>query len=169
MCRRYHSAVLITCGLYCSAAVAVSPQSLPDSIRRCALMVESASRLACYDKLAAATTGSDTPALLNSSPAPTGEQEFGLEADSVRQLRARAGLTQAPKPSQLTARIAVITELPYGRKEFTLDNGQVWRQTESQTTPVMKVGDALTITPGMLGSFWMQTDSRFALRAKRIR
>jgi hypothetical protein len=156
------AALLGTC-----AQEALAQNDLAAALKDCARLKDDAPRLACYDILAnLRTAGSSVQHAPSATPSPA--QEFGLGADRVHQLRRQAGVDDTP-PKSLTAHITAIAPLPYGLREFTLDNGQVWQQTESQTALVVKPGDSVRITPGMLGSFWLQTDGRYAIRAKRVR
>jgi hypothetical protein len=52
---------------------------------------------------------------------------------------------------------------------ITLDNAQVWEQTEPRPSFSMSRGATVTITMGALGSFWLEVDSHNATRVKRVR
>jgi len=158
-------------------------QALPDSLRGCSAESDSQKRLACYDKavgrvtppksasdtapVAPVTSAAPAPAAPVSTPAasvPGGE--FGLDADRLRQLKAQAG---AAESQSLTAHITAISQLPYGRQRISLDNVQVWEQTEEDWGFNPRVGAAVTITRGALGGFWMAADAYKKIRVKRIR
>jgi len=54
-----------------------------------------------------------------------------------------------------------------GQRRFVLDNGQVWRMTESNyySGPVLK-SPVVRIKPGMLGVFWLEIPAAGRLRMK---
>jgi tRNA-dihydrouridine synthase len=50
----------------------------------------------------------------------------------------------------------------------TLDNGQVWRQAETRASFEAHAGDAVTVSSGAIGSFWLATDVHNRTRVERI-
>jgi hypothetical protein len=57
----------------------------------------------------------------------------------------------------------------YKKLTITLDNGQIWRQTDGKRR-TLKAGEVVVITRGALGSFFMQAKSGGPrMRVKRIR
>jgi hypothetical protein len=51
---------------------------------------------------------------------------------------------------------------------FTLDNGQVWRQSETRASFEARTGDAVKISRGGMGSFWLSTDTHNWTRVERV-
>ncbi len=51
---------------------------------------------------------------------------------------------------------------------MTLDNDQVWRQLVVEGDLLMKPGDAVTISRGVLGSYWLQTASKRGCKVTRV-
>ena len=51
----------------------------------------------------------------------------------------------------------------------TLENGQQWAQISTGTPYTIRVGDAVTINPGALGSFLLTGPSGRATRVRRAR
>ena len=72
-------------------------------------------------------------------------------------------------PDAITATITKTEEGAYGKTVFTLDNGQVWRQTGTKRS-ILRAGEQVTVERGALGSFMMRkaTGGR-SLRVKRIK
>ena len=101
-------------------------------------------------------------------PSLTPEQRLGLSPEGVRKLEAKQGLKVTPEVKNLTAHIASVSHSASGRMVITLDNGQVWRQSESRSTFEAQPGDVATISPGALGSFWLATGKHSWTRVERI-
>lgn len=97
----------------------------------------------------------------------TPEQKLGLSGEGVRTLEARQGI-KTEKVKGLTAHITSVSRNASGRLVLTLDNGQVWRQAESRSTFEAGPGDVATISPGVLGSFFLATNSHNWTRVERI-
>jgi hypothetical protein len=135
------------------AALAADP--LTDHLRACASEPNDAKRLACYDHEMAHET-------------PERAADVGMTGQLLRRKQAQAGL--APLPTQnMTAAVTALAKRPYGEWVVTLDNGQVWVQQEVADFP-LKIGDVITIKPGMLGALWMVGPSeRVETRVKRIK
>ena len=56
----------------------------------------------------------------------------------------------------------------FAEDAVTLNNGQVWEQAESRTGFWQQPGQTVTITPGVLGSFFLTDDQHQRVRVKRI-
>jgi hypothetical protein len=95
---------------------------------------------------------------------------MGLSTEGVHQLEAKKGINsaEAKSPQELTAHLANVSRNSAGREVFTLDNGQVWRQSETRTSFEAHAGEAVKITPGALGSFWLSTDTHNQTRVERV-
>jgi len=160
----------------------------------CRDVADSASRLACYDREAAALTpapkaaaqaAAAPAAALPSAPtapasaAATGaatpahplldaQQKFGLTEHAIAE---REG-TAAAQPSatkKIEAHIVRIAAAADGRFVFTLDNDQAWRQLSAEGDLLARPGDAVTVSHGLLGSFWLQMKSGRGCKVSRLR
>jgi hypothetical protein len=58
---------------------------------------------------------------------------------------------------------------PDHRYTLALDNGQVWEQVEEQQGIYVDTHDTVTISPGVLGAFFLETSKRKAFRVRRLR
>ncbi len=176
----------------------------------CRTIADSAARLACFDREAAALAGaagaagaggSAPPAAMASPTAATGtagtagragtggtpapaapsavpaprpapvldrEQQFGLPESTVAAKEVAAG-TRAADAQKIEAHLAKVATSADGRAVFTLDNAQVWRQLEPQGDEFSKPGDAVTISRGLLGSYWLQPKSGRGCKVTRLR
>ncbi len=155
----------------------------------CRELPDPAARLACFDRETAALarmprvpvaaapimTPATTPGAATTSPAKptapplTPDQKFGLSPSAIA-ANEDAAATKAPHEAKLQARITALALVGDGRALFTLDNSQVWQQLEANGTDVMaKLGDAVTISRGMLGSYWLQMKSGRGCKVTRLR
>ncbi len=164
----------------------------------CRGLTDAAARLACFDRETAALARapaapvaasnaaaaplpaaplSATPTATAATPIPatpaapplTPEQKFGLSPGSIAAKEEAAG-TRAPKETKLQARITALALAADGRALFTLDNSQVWRQLEADGTDVMaRLGDTVTISRGLLGSYWLQVKTGRGCKVTRLR
>lgn len=118
-----------------------------------------------------ASTGNPTPGVKATAPPAaslTPERTFGLSGDQIVQLEARQGGGTPPeKLKSLTAQIASVSHNAEGRWVFTLDNGQVWRQTETRSFEASP-GAAVRISSGAMGSFWIETSKHNWTRVERV-
>jgi hypothetical protein len=135
-----------------------------DSLIACTQLTEDTVRLACFDREMAEVRKNKpqppTPAAL------AAEQQFGLSDKQVLGLDAKPG--QAPTPTVLHAHIVRVSRSATQRQVFVLDNAQTWQQIELDLDFAVRIGQEVTISKGVLGSFWLATDSHRATRVKRI-
>ena len=135
--------LLIAAALTGSCTSIALAQELPSGVRACAAEADASIRLACYDrqipplKPAAATA----PVVRAESAAPAA-------AAPVRHITSIAGRPRSPR-------------------EYTLDNGEVWRQVDNAFF-LVDVGDAVTVQRGPVGGLWLQTDARHGTRVTRV-
>jgi hypothetical protein len=119
---------------------------------------------------AAAPLAAATPAVAAPSPpAPvlSPEQQFGLPERKVVEKEVAAG-TRAADASKIEAHLARIAVGTDGRAVFTLDNDQVWRQLQPEGDLMAKGGDAVTISRGLLGSYWLALSSKRGCKVNRV-
>ncbi len=113
---------------------------MPEVLRACAREADDAARLACFDRE------------LAREPAKTEAEPPGQDT-----------------PGQpLTAVVSHVAERADGTFVVTLDNGQVWAQVKRAYVP-LKVGDAVRIERGALGSVYLFTPSRRSTQVKRLK
>lgn len=101
-----------------------------------------------------------------SAPNLSPEQRMGLTPGKILKLQ---GATGHGALKELTAKIQGVSTNASGRGVFTLDNGQIWRQVEPDPHFTVGPGDAVRITAGLLGSFFMSSGSHMNTRVTRIR
>jgi D-lyxose ketol-isomerase len=87
------------------------------------------------------------------------------------QLRKAEGGENAPKPPKaqpLVASVSSVKQYNASEVRVTLTNGQVWQQAESRTGFWLEPGQTVTISPGVLGSYFLTNDQHQRVRVKRI-
>lgn len=100
------------------------------------------------------------------------EAEQVVNADSER--RRNFGLPRdvlEPHP-QISGVIAGIQRLPHGQYQITMEDGQVWRETEKhvQSRIAYAIGDRVTIEKALLGSYRLRVvASKYTSKVKRVR
>ncbi len=177
-------------GLWLALLVSLSatPSAAEDeTLLGCRAIEDSGERLACYDRVvdrvnreiapgAPATeprvSSSERPASESpSSEAPEDrtlrERLFGRSAsESATALRRTYGIET---PDEIAARVSDAKRMGDKTYQFSLDNGQVWRQVEVVHF-VLKAGDQVEIEAGLAGSYYLRRNGAGrTIRVKRIR
>ena len=128
---------------------------------RCASVAEPAKRLACYDE------AFPPPPAVHEAAVQKARDDFGR--NEPKPPLANPGQDAGElTPSAIESRITALA-FDNGQRRVTLENGQVWRQTEATTGGNMAVGDVVRLRKGVLGNFFLVTPSGVGLRVRRIR
>ena len=150
---------------------------------QCATVADDSARLACYDSVfgrpadSARTSAQAavnppqaavTPPQAAANAVPAGDPaNFGLSRWDERKLDPKAAERQSP--SSFVAKVTTIEWRRDNRFVVTLDNSQVWQQTETLTTARPMAGDPVTIRAAALGSYLLVTKASIATRVRRVR
>jgi hypothetical protein len=140
---------------------AVSQASVPEKVEACAALRRDSERLACFDKAVAALKAGDDTANISA------ENMFGATHDT-----ASAGGAEAVKREELRQISGTVTSLRRaddGMITVELDNGQVWRQQDSDVRMMVAQGDKVTVVRASLGTFRIADKSGRFARFKRVR
>jgi hypothetical protein len=167
-------------------------QSPPDPLETCARKSDPAARLACFDQEmqrrhatsvpretpAPAPAAKATPAAASpSAAAPVApgsvashaDQNVGLEGAQLRKkLHEQGVVEESHKPNPVVAQVSRSVWRPDNRYTFFLDNGQVWEEVESKRGLFVDAHETVTITPGVLGSFFLKTSKELYVRVRRV-
>ena len=104
---------------------------------------------------------SNTPRLSGKTKPARVESDDSFGAESLSDSRPKT-------EDSIETSIASLTEDSRGYATFTLDNGQVWRQTESARL-IFKEGETITIKKGVFKSFYLsKPNNNRSVRVKRI-
>lgn len=140
-------------------AFAAAP--LPASVVACQEEKDDTKRLACYDREVRRHGG-------------TPEERFGLKdhrapAATPGDPSAAPGDGDENELKHITATITAISKRPHGESVLTLDNGQVWAQTQAGSPLRVRIGDSVTIRSAALGSFLLSGPRGGSTRVERVR
>ncbi len=173
-------------------------QELIDGMAKCAAVADNTARLACYDALnptlhaaqaappppppaaapPAATADNSRPwyDLFGVSPShQTTPQSFGSEA--LQAPPPPPGVAPSEKPPEalesITAAVTDYSFTPYGKFVVFLDNGQIWRQLESDTGVKARFAkggkNTVVISRGLIGSYNMNINDGPTYKVKRVK
>ncbi len=172
---------------------AAAPAVDPGALAHCASITAADERLACYDSLSrpkpgpaaapgaattqtpaaakAATGAAAAPAPIAAAAAPAAGATGAAAASAAAPDQKSFGLGNHPPPvaegpDHIQAKVTGLNTDRLGNVRVSLDNGQVWTFTASDA--LLRVGDAVTIKRGVLGSFLLMTPSRHTYRTVRM-
>jgi len=129
-----------------------------DAKHPCALVRDNADRLACYDQ------AFGKPA---DPVAAAPQEQFGFKEKEVERKTGKTGESEAQ--ASVSAAITSLSRLHDGKFVVTLDNAQVWSQSEFNSQADVQVGDAVTVRRGVLGSYLLVTKAGIATRVRRVK
>ncbi|MFT3791266.1 MAG: hypothetical protein QM741_09325 [Rudaea sp.] len=146
--------ILAVC-LFAFAASASAQASHP-----CAQVAQPQARLACYDK------AFPPPREVNEAAVKQAAADFGLNKP-VEPLRNPDQSVAEVTPDRIESKVADVDWLGGSSvRSITLENGQVWVQTQAANASV-RVGDTVRLSKGMLGSYFLTTQAGVKLRVRR--
>ncbi|WP_343526537.1 hypothetical protein [Sphingomonas sp.] len=143
-----------------------------DALIACRTLGEDATRLACFDRAAAALSqaraSGELMVLDRQTVVARKQQRFGLTTQTG-EMFGGAPADEATEVRQLIGKIAAIVPAKaYGRFDIQLDNGSVWQTTEALPFPP-KAGADVTIRQGSLGAYRASIAGGRSILVKRIR
>jgi hypothetical protein len=151
-----------------------------DALLSCRSLDEAAERLACFDAASAALAGVQAASGVAAAPAASEnaearrEAEFG--ADDFRgSFEARRAAEKNGEAELTSIEVAVleIGRTASGKALIILENGQVWRQIDSDgvyfRAPSSLDGVTAAISQGALGSYRMKLGKNRVIRVRRLR
>jgi len=160
------AAARLACFDRAAAALAPNPTASgsapPRALPTATIPASTASTAPSAPPAAAATVSAKPAPVLNP------QQQFGLPERAVAAKEVAAG-TRAADVTKIEAHLVRIAPASDGRLVFTLDNDQVWRQLLQEADLLEKQGDAVTISRGLLGSYWLQLKSGRGCKVTRLR
>ena len=140
-------------------------------IRTCSAVAADAARLACYDRsvqgLDEAEKRGDIIVVNQAEVRETRRQLFGFNLPAVPMFDRASSPTDSVE--ELSTKLASAREV--GSKwVLTLENGSVWRQTDSSTFRFSnQPGATVEIRQGAMNSFLMRVGNSRSVRVERVR
>ena len=133
---------------------------------KCADIADSAERLKCFD-----AAGPRAKSALAAPERPTEEtvtaENFGLPRAEKPATKAEDFGKPPPEPkgiTEITSTVLEFAKTPFGKAVFILDNGQVWRQLDADSSNVLepRAGTKMkvTIEVGVFGSYNLSIEGR---------
>jgi hypothetical protein len=174
--KQARSTAVVVSALLCGVAVAQGSGETGAAIGACARIEDQAARLECFDTVARSSRGVETapspapPAAVESQRSaaapPTAAATAPAPAASSRREARASGKAEGEVLSSVTA----LREIQPGRVEVTLANGQVWRQTYSDSYNLL-VGHEVKIYPSGFGKSFRLTsiEVRGFTRVERVK
>ena len=167
----------LVAGLMCAAPACAAAGPLTP-ILTCRSITDPTTRLDCFDRESAKlVTSAVPPTTAPAPPAPAiapapantadSRANFGLSEVTIEEKEVAAGKRTAD-PTSMEAHIDHVGSAAGGLAVFKLDNGQVWRQLASEGDLLAKPGDAVKISRGMFGSYYLQLKSGRGCKVRRV-
>ena len=156
--------------LAASQAYADAARDALQELAKCADIANPADRLKCFDAaIPRAKSALATPPTEIKEPTVTVET-FGLPQPEKPVVKVEEFGKPPPEPKGITEITAATIEFgktPRGKALFILDNGQVWRQLDADSTDVLppQLGSVMkvTIETGVFGSYNLTIEGRNGL------
>jgi hypothetical protein len=146
----------------CAWGTACAAEPLPASLEACAELPRDSERLACYDQAVAALKTGKT-----ASPV-SAENMFGATRDTATGSPDLEGVKRE-ELKQISGIVTSLRRMNDGMILIELDNGQVWRQQDSETRMMVATGDRVTIVRASMGTFRIADKTGRFARFKRVR
>lgn len=166
--------------LAATAAIPVRAADLPSEVLKCAGVARDADRLACYDSAVSASSAearamserrARESARLAAEEKAAAEAKAKAEAERLAAEKARrkkedfgaeAIASRAPEVRQeraleeiqsVESKVAEVLTNRSGLGVFVLENGQMWRQVDTQAVPNVRTGDQARVERAPLGGY----------------
>lgn len=129
-------------------------------------------RLACYDRevaaLDAAEARHDVVVVDRDQLRKTRRTLFGLTLPNLSIFGDDSPDEEGVQ--RIEAKIKTVSQTPYGKWIFELDDGARWAQTDSRELPIWpKPGQTISIRKAAMGSYLANVNDQIAIRVERLR
>ena len=149
------------------------------ALTECRQIEDTVKRVACYDEIVDSSFPKDASEGRQTAKSPESKPPESTETGTVPNAQSLFGTTDAEakriietslaieQVSEIEAIVADVRESATRKLTVTLDNGQIWRQLDSQSLH-LKSGETVIIRKASLGSFFMEKKSGSrSIRVKR--
>ena len=127
----------------------------------CSQVRDDHDRLACYDQ------AFGKPPESSASMAPAPKEQFGFTEATAARNSGQA--TDSAGAASITASITALDRRSDGKFLVSLDNAQVWAQSEVNSQAAVEIGDTVTVRRGALGSYLLVTKAGIGTRVRRVK
>jgi len=170
------SLLLLAALLVAGPALADATRDALEALTKCADISDPAERLKCFDAAVPGARNALSPAVQPAKPAK--EEGGGLlewfgfsrppkPVTTVEQFGKppEPAVEESKELKEITSTVLEFATTPKGRAIFILDNGQVWKQLDADTTELrdVPVATKVLIEVGFLGSFNLTIEGRNGL------
>lgn len=128
----------------------------------CAHVADPVARLACYD------VAFPLPPEVVEAGKQQAQAGFGLIRPRDSSQESQQALEPAV-PGRIESRVIHVDPGRSGLRTVTLENGQIWTQTEAHSSGNVQVGDVIQVRKGALGAYQLVTAAGVHLRVRRTR
>ena len=165
---------VLSCALHSTVALT---QDSSDPMEICSRISGSTARLACFDdemrrRHAAAHLNHVAPAAIAPTPSPPSavvpSTAASLTTARTQTSDGSAGPDRHP-PEPMVVTLTRLTQRPGHQYSFELDNGQVWESTDAEGDLFLGPHESVTIRAGVMGAFFLKTQSGLSIRVHRLR
>jgi hypothetical protein len=168
---RFFAAILVSLFIAIPAYADPARDALAE-VAKCVDVADSAERLKCFDRAAALAKTALAP-----PSQPTGEKRsfldwFGFSKPpappkTAEEYGKHAPTSDADGITSITANVIEFARTPRGLSVFILENGQIWRQLDGDTSVVRDPAPGtpmkVTVENGFLGSYNLTIEGRNGL------
>ncbi|MEM1105824.1 MAG: hypothetical protein AAGH87_05490 [Pseudomonadota bacterium] len=169
-----HALFLGTAAAFLPAAALADDAVSTDALYACAETADDAARLACYDaavgRLQEAEAAGEITTVTREEVEEVQRGTFGFSLPSFSALalpRLGGDDDDDGQIDSIVSPVAKIERNAFDMAVVTLENGQVWRQTEGRMMSIRGVEEA-EVLRAALGSFKMKLDGGRAFRVRRV-
>jgi len=157
--------------IFALGATATAQDVSTDDVYACTSVAEDADRLACYDaavgRLQEAEAAGDVTTVTRKEVEQVRQDSFGFSIPSLPSLMIGKAGADENSPNEVTLPVKAIG-YTQGNLVVTLENGQVWRQTDSKRVRNRDQSEA-RIYEAAFGSYKMKLDGGLAFRVERVK
>lgn len=159
------------------SAMAEDPKpASTEALYKCATIEDDNDRLACYDgavgRLKAAEDAGEVTTISRAEVETVQREAFGFSLPSLPRIAMPrlGGDNDNKEITEITASVKSIKESRINGLRISLENGQIWQQTDGRrvTYSKRKGVEQATVKEAAFGSFMMKLDGGVAFRVKRV-
>jgi hypothetical protein len=151
------------------AQTSTGKDGIVTAVAECRRIGDDAKRLSCFDRatelLAKAQESGEIMVVDRQRTVERKRARFGLAMNEADE---RAAALDPTEVREQVSTVAAVTPGGYARFNLTLANGAIWQTVEPLRFPP-KVGDAITIRSGTLGTFKASVPGLATIKVKRLR